>query len=59
MNKCLLTDAELYALIGALEGCGVVFPEDMTNANYLRIYKLLDAFKYGLETYETNDEEDY
>jgi len=47
-NKCELTDRELYALIGALEGCGVKFPEDMTNANYLKIYRLLDAFKYGM-----------
>ena len=57
MNKCKLTDRELYGLIGVLEGCGVIFPEDLSTANYLRIYRLFDAFKYGVDAVEVEDEE--
>lgn len=53
MNKCLLTNSEFYSFLGAIEGItGIEFPDDMPSDMYLKLYRLIDAFKYGVDEYE-------
>ena len=54
LNKCLLTDSEMFSFLGAIEGItGIEFPDDMSPEVYLKLYRLIDAFKYGTEEYDT------
>ena len=54
LNKCLLTDSEMFSFLGAIEGItGIEFPDDMPSEMYLKLYRLIDAFKYGTEEYDT------
>ena len=54
LNKCLLTDSEMFSFLGAIEGItGIEFPDNMSPEVYLKLYRLIDAFKYGTEEYDT------
>ena len=58
VNKCLLTNSEFYSFLGAIEGItGIEFPDDMSPDVYLKLYRLIDAFKYGYEEVEIEEEE--
>lgn len=57
INKCLLTNPEFYSFLGAIEGItGVEFPDDMSPDVYLKLYRLIDAFKYGYEEVEIEED---
>lgn len=54
LNKCLLTDSEMFSFLGAIEGItGIEFPDNMSPDVYLKLYRLIDGFKYGTEEYDT------
>ena len=57
VNKCLLTNSEFYSFLGAIEGItGIEFPDDMSPDVYLKLYRLIDAFKYGYEEMEIEED---
>jgi hypothetical protein len=44
----------MFSFLGAIEGItGIEFPDNMSPEVYLKLYRLIDAFKYGTEEYDT------